>query len=262
MRPFLMRHLPLRLRVPVFYRLHASSAASRPDLFERAPLALEPGVCLDLVPTDVAHGPIAWTGVYELVLSRRLHALARSGGLLVDVGANYGYFTCLWASASPRNRVVAFEASPRNTDGLRRNVEANGFGEQVEVESRAVGSETGQMTFRLGPPGQTGWGHLRRDAQDPGDAVVEVVRLDDVCRERGIGHVDVLKIDVEGADALVLEGAERLLAERRVGAVFFEEVPGHVARLGLAPGTAAGHLRRAGYSVAPLAPGEFVATPS
>ena len=257
MRPLLMRLAPLRLRVPLFYRLYSRRAASRPDLYREAPLALAPGVRLDLVPTDVAHGPMAWAGVYELALSRRMRALAERGGLLVDVGANYGYFSCLWASLRDGNRVVAFEASPRNLEGLRRNVERNGLGARVRLEAHAAGREAGEMRFETGPDDQTGWGHLTQG----GDGVaVQVVRLDDYCAAEGIDRIDVLKVDVEGADAWVIEGAERLLRERRIGTVFFEEDAGHAERLGVAPGTCARRLRAAGYRVAQVsAAGEFVA---
>ncbi|HET7321458.1 MAG TPA: FkbM family methyltransferase, partial [Longimicrobiaceae bacterium] len=245
------------LRHWLFYRLCSRRAENRPDLFEAAPLALAPRVRLSLVPTDVAHQPIAWAGIYEPQLSRRLARLALNGGLLIDVGANYGYFTCLWADASATSRVIAFEASPRNEAGLRRNVESNGLDDRVSIDPRAVGRERSTMSFRMGPDGQTGWGHL---SHGPSDVAVEVVTLDEFCSERGVEWVDVLKVDVEGADAWVLEGARRLLREHRVGVVFFEEEPGHMQRLGIAPGASARQLVEAGYRVQNIAPGERMAT--
>ena len=71
--------------------------------------------------------------MYELELTRRLCDLARRGGTFVDVGANLGYFSLLWAAQNPGNRCVAFEASPRNLDLLRRNVARNSLGGRVEV---------------------------------------------------------------------------------------------------------------------------------
>lgn len=252
-----MRWAPLRLRSPLYYRLYHRRASTRPDLFESAQLALAPAVRLGLVPTDVAHGPMAWAGVYELDLSQRMAALACTGGHLVDVGANYGYFSCVWAALDPENRVEAFEASPRNVEGLRNNVERNGLDRQIHIVPCAAGRERGTLNFEVGPIEQTGWGHLRREG---GGEAVEVVRLDDHCADRGIEHIDVLKVDTEGADGWVLEGAGRLLAEHRITTVFFEEVPSHARRLGVPLGQGRGILERAGYRVEAFAPNEYVAT--
>ena len=75
-----------------------------------------------LRPGDVAHGEIAFLGFTELGLTRVVAERARQGGLLVDVGANWGYFTLLWLAARADNRVVAVEASPRNLEALRENL--------------------------------------------------------------------------------------------------------------------------------------------
>ena len=77
-RPFLMWHMPLWLRHWIFYRVYRRHATTRLGLFEDAPLALAPAVRLSLLPTDVAHQPMAWDGVYELQLSRRMANLATS----------------------------------------------------------------------------------------------------------------------------------------------------------------------------------------
>ena len=69
---------------------------------------------MDLVPTDVHHAAVAYTGEYEPGLSRRVAELGRAGGLFLDVGANAGYFTLIWLAANPDNRAICWEASPRN----------------------------------------------------------------------------------------------------------------------------------------------------
>ena len=256
-RPFLMRYTPIRLRHTLFYRLYARRATSRPELFADAQLAYEARVRLRLVPSDVAHQPMAWAGFYEPQVTRRLVAAARQGGLLIDVGANYGYYTCLWAAARADNRVMAFEASPRNWDGLHHNVTKNDLGLQVCEERVAVGRQRGSTPFIAGPEDQTGWGRMTTGVAD---VMVDVVDLDSYCIEHGIVEIAVLKIDVEGADAWVVEGSARLLQQHKIGIVFFEEEPARMEELRIAPGTTAMHLRRAGYRVRRIAPGEFMAT--
>jgi hypothetical protein len=76
---------------------------------------------------------------------------------------------------------------------------------------------------------------------------VDVVRLDeDLAGEQSI---EVLKIDTEGADTWVLEGAEGLLREKKIRHIFFEEHKGRMAKLGIAPGAAASFLTGCGYTV-------------
>jgi FkbM family methyltransferase len=257
MRPLLMRYGPMRLREWLFYRFYSRRAHMQAELFKAAPLALVPGVTLDLVPTDVAHQAMAWMGFYERASSLQMLELARKGGLLVDVGANYGYYTCLWAATSAANRVVAFEASPRNIVGLTHNVAQNRLTERVTIEGCAVGREEGIMNFEVGPEGQTGWGGLTASATG---VSVPVVSLDAYCREKRISLINVLKVDVEGADTWVLEGASELLREHRILNVFFEENPGRMEQLGISPDRPAALLRDLGYRVQQVARGEFMAS--
>jgi len=242
----------------VAHRWFLRDAARRPELFRDVPLYFAPDVRLDLEPTDVGHGLIALTGFYELALTRRLTALARAGGLLVDVGANYGYFSCLWAATRSDNRVLALEASPRNVAPLRGNLARNGFAARVEVLELAAGHIDGPVTLAPGPDDQTGWGGI---VTQPSESTVTVpgVRLDTLLGPERI--VDFLKIDVEGADTWVLHGADRLLSEHRVRHLCFEHNRTRMAQLGIGERDAAEWLRDRGYRVEQMARDEWYATP-
>jgi FkbM family methyltransferase len=202
-----------------------------------------------LEPGDEIHDSIAYTGLYEMKLTRRFLRHARTSGLLVDVGANYGYFALLWAAANSSNRVIAFEASPRNVPGLRRNVEENRFADRIRVEACAASQHAGEIAFDLGPAQQTGWGGA---AASHGVNTVRVpaVRLDDVLADEA--RIDVLKIDVEGAEAWVLAGADRLLREQRVRQIYFETNKPRLSALGLEIDASEKILRAAGYEITPL----------
>jgi hypothetical protein len=74
----------------------------------REPLSsssLRPGVSLGLTASDAGHLAIRYCGYAEFSLTRQIVDLAREGGTLVDVGANHGYFTCLWAARASVNGV-------------------------------------------------------------------------------------------------------------------------------------------------------------
>jgi FkbM family methyltransferase len=201
---------------------------------------------MDLSPEDEGHSAIAFTGEYEHDLTLDLLKFAALGGLLVDVGANYGYFSLLWAARRQENRVIAFEASPRNHAALERNVRTNGFEPRISVRKEAVGKETGKMLFDLGPPDQTGWGGLSLAPTTAVEQVcVRVVKLDDQLAD--VSRIDVMKIDIEGADTWAIAGAENLLREKRIKHLFFEQNRFRLQQLGIDEQEAPALLRRHGY---------------
>lgn len=246
-RPFFMRIAPVGCRNWLYYRFYRSRRPQLRSLFDDAELAFAPGIRMKLLSTDEGHGCIATAGFYQLPLARTIARLGKHGGLMVDVGANYGYFSLLWAAQKPGNRVIAFEASPRNQQALRHNVEKNAFAEVVTLRSEAVGKEKDRLSFHLGPEEQTGWGGLVQGDGEGNKVTVSVVTLDEEFKE--VPFIDVLKIDTEGADTWVLEGAGDLLVQKRIGHVFLEENLSRMAQLNIESGRATDLLRECGYLV-------------
>ncbi|NEO43483.1 MAG: FkbM family methyltransferase [Moorea sp. SIO4A3] len=227
-------------------------------LFENANLEFAPQIKLKLMPTDASHKMIAFCGFYELPVSRRIAKLSRSGGLMVDVGANYGYYSCLWAAASSQNKVIAFEASPKNSSALKHNIINNRLETQIDIREIALGKESGNLRFDLGPDEQSGWGGLVVE-NSPNTIEVPVVSLDEVFVNNN-DHIDVLKIDTEGADTWVLQGAEQLLRSHRIKHIFFEENKVRMSKLDIKPGEAQKFLQNCGYRLESLGPGEWYAS--
>ncbi|MFZ4767122.1 MAG: FkbM family methyltransferase, partial [Roseimicrobium sp.] len=229
-------------RMPAIHR--------HPDLFTNAALKFAPGAQMRLNPTDVAHSRLAWLGVYEDALSDAIVSLARQvGGKLLDVGANYGYFSLLWCSARPENSAIAIEASPRNLAALRDNVNRNGLSDRITVCDWAASNITGSVSFELGPLEQTGWGGIAATSESSTSVTVPCFRLDE---RFSADDFTVVKIDCEGADPLVIEGASGLWQGTEVQHVFYEENTYRMAQLGLTPGSAKLQLERFGFRVSPL----------
>jgi FkbM family methyltransferase len=197
----------------------------------------------DLVPGDVISGSIAFTGFFEWELTKRIAQHATAGGLFVDVGANMGYFTLLWAGLAPDGKAVAFEASPRNVALLTNNIRRNQCDDRATVVGKAAGDRAGEVSFDTGPADQTGWGGIAPGALE-NTIRVPMVRLDD---ELGEQRIAVLKIDTEGADPLVLFGCQRLLEGGRIGVIYFEQNADKLDRIGLDARETQQFLRRSGY---------------
>jgi FkbM family methyltransferase len=258
----LMKIKPLWLRQKIYYRLFSRSASKSINLFDSAPLELNSKLKLKLEPKDVGHQAIAFCGFYELEVSRKILDLAKLGGLFVDVGANYAYYSCLWAGANSQNKVIAFEASPRNSTPLRENVFNNQLQSQVEIHDVAIGKEPGNLPFSFMSDEQTGWGGLSPFQENNINTVqVPVITLDEFY-EQNLDEViiDVLKIDTEGADTWVLQGASRLLQAKKIKHIFFEENLVRMSELGILNTVAIDLLVTSGYQITRIGQGEWYAT--
>jgi FkbM family methyltransferase len=146
-----------------------------------------------------------WLGTYERQKVVRFAAALRPRMVIYDIGANVGYFTLLAASRVGTNgRVAAFEPLPRNIAFLERHLALNRC-ENVTLLRAAAADHTGPMRFDLGAgPFQ---GHLAPS----GELAVDAFALDDLVRANRIPPPDLMKLDVEGAEADVLGGARWLL---------------------------------------------------
>jgi FkbM family methyltransferase len=160
-----------------------------------------------------------------------LQAVLQPGGFAVDVGASVGLHTIALARAvGPSGRVEAFEAEPRLAPFLERTLQVNGMS-QVNLHELALGARNGTVSFNVART----IGHSSLYALDEPGSVREQVRvrmkrLDSVIPAKS--RVDVMKIDVEGAELDVLHGARRVLADSPECAIVAECGPSHLQRTG------------------------------
>ena len=237
---------PRCLRDAIFYRYYSNKTLP-PALFENVALDFARGFSVDLFPTDVSHKCMAMCGYYGLPLSREIARMASGGGLLVDVGANIGYYSILWTAARRENLAIAFEANPRTLSFLGHNVNKNLLSPRIDIQKIAVGVKSGKSPFYLGPGDQTGWGGFSLVAEE--DCIeVPTTSLDDFFRDNPC-YIDVLKVDVEGADFWVLKGAAHLLRDRRIRHIFFEDNRIRAEKLGIKPNEAHAFLNSLGYRI-------------
>lgn len=138
----------------------------------------------------------------------------KPGMTVLDVGANQGLYTLLASSCvGPKGLVISFEPSPRDRRRLYLDVWMN-FCTNVRVQPVALGAEEGEMDLFVVHGGETGCNSLRPPAvKGPTSRVsVKVDTLDRFLFRHKLHRVDFIKLDVEGAEWSVLQGASRLLA--------------------------------------------------
>jgi FkbM family methyltransferase len=178
-------------------------------------------------------------------------AAVRPGATVLDVGANVGAYTVLFARwVGDSGRVVAFEPAPGSIAGLREHVRLNGLSNRVEIVDAAVSDGVGSAIFDC--EGVSGANALVPGAAGPGAITVATTTLDAFCADRGL-QPTVVKIDVEGAELDVLRGGRRVLAAPGLQA-FVEFHPAIWARRGIAREAIATELADQGFEPEPLHP--------
>lgn len=142
-----------------------------------------------------------------------LEKLLDVNGVFVDAGANQGEFSIAAAKVAQQGKIIAFEPVSEYRARLIENVRLNNFG-NVEVIPAALGEQEGVLPIYDQPTNYTdGTRHeglptlFASESRHHACEVVPVKRLDDVLRELGVSRVDVIKLDIEGAEWIALRGA-------------------------------------------------------
>lgn len=188
-------------------------------------------------------------GGYEPMTKSLFQRLLPPGAMLVDVGANVGYFTVLGALlVGPRGKVLAFEPEPRNHDVLAANVAANAL-TQVSLRREACSDRPGRHFLAVNRV-ESGWHRLARadgatgpHRKVPVDLTTVDLALADVDRP-----VDVVKIDVEGHESSVIAGMTATLEANPDVTVILEHSPAQARLCGLDPDASVTRLWDAGLS--------------
>lgn len=183
-------------------------------------------MAVDLLDFEVAH--------HTLLLAdgngdeaRLLQILLPPGGTFFDVGANYGFYALMASHiGGPESTVCAFEPQPRLAQAIRISKRANEF-DQLRLFETALGDRDGTIEFFV-PETGSGVGSVLRghasQTQPVRQTTVSIATLDSVFREKGFERLDVMKIDVEGAELEVLKGGRQTL-ERLHPFIWFEMNP-------------------------------------
>lgn len=150
---------------------------------------------------------------------------ARSAKVVFDVGANAGIYSLAAAAASPESEVYAFEPTPEIAAHLRGTVGMNGIEGHLHVQEVAVGDRPGSIflnRFSGKNEDNEGMNFVSSECRAPSSVEVPMVSLDAFCSERGLQKIDLLKVDVQGNEPAVFEGARRLIERGAIQSIFFE----------------------------------------
>jgi FkbM family methyltransferase len=210
-------------------------------------------ICLDRA--SYLSSVIYWRGYNSTNIASFLKDYLRPDMTFVDVGANLGEVTLLAAKRLKKGRVLAFEPVPLIFSQLSRNIALNNW-LHIALFNIGLFDQTGSLPMyrtkdtHFGTINE-GQSSLFSTGNDREEVTIPLRRFDEVACEYGLEHLDVIKIDVEGAEIMVLRGAEASI--KKFGPVIIIEMSeANIRRAGYALSDLIGYLKYLDYDIQPL----------
>ena len=173
---------------------------------------------LDIRSRDESY--IYTKGYWEKDITTLIQQICKRGNIIFDVGANIGYYTLITAKlVGEEGMVYAFEPCPRNIRLLEDNVQRNHL-KNISIERTALGEKSGTMYMYLPSYVHFGVGSFFKSRHYLIQKAVQVITLDDFIKERGITHIDFLKMDIEGGEIFALRGMKETLKQKIIRNIF------------------------------------------
>jgi len=174
---------------------------------------------------DGMYNDLYFTGNYEKGETLYFKNELNNGDTLIDIGANFGWYTTLFSTlAGDSGEVHAFEPVPWIYDELNANIALNHLPKNIKTNQIALGDKIDNVvinTFSGLSHGHSSISNLGRSDYKTSSAAM--VKLDDYIKEHMAGrHIAFIKMDVEGAELMVLDGAIEFLTKARKIKILFE----------------------------------------
>ncbi len=171
----------------------------------------------------------------------------KEGMIVIDIGANLGYFTVIAASrVGPSGKVFSYEPDPHNFELLKKNISVNEF-KNVNAFPVALSDCTGTRELFFGD-NQTTPSFSDKKGTGRSQSVVTDT-LDNSLKALGYSKVDIIKMDIEGAEPLALEGMGKTIARNPALIIIFEFHPNAIKRLGYSPLKFLERFKELGFSM-------------
>ena len=191
-------------------------------------------------------------GMYEPSMIEIIQSYLYPGSVIVDLGANEGYFSVIAAKlVGDSGRVVAVEPQSRLQSVINKNLDLNHCS-NTEVLQTVVSDKREKMMLHLSPDMNSGSTSLMQTTRYPlQKQEIAGLTLAEIFQEQGVTECDLLKVDIEGWEYEAIMGSRELFSNRRVKAIALEFHPHLLAQRGLSETTIVDFLVSCGYSLNP-----------
>ena len=173
---------------------------------------LDPGDSLDL----------SINGVYGELDTKIIREEIHEGDIVIDVGANIGYYTLIFAQlVGSSGKVFAFEPEPKNFEILKKNIEINNY-QNIVAEQKIVSDKSGIVKLFIAEHGIVGH-RINQQKSSQKFIEIESIILDNYIKKLNLDNkINFIKIDVEGSEPKVLEGTKEIIQKSNQLKIFTE----------------------------------------
>lgn len=186
---------------------------------------------------------------YEPVITRLFERLIKPGMVVVDIGAHIGYFTLMAArKVGPTGRVYAFEPGPENYEILVKNIALNEC-HNVTAVPKAVCDTEGTTSFYIHMDTVAHSLYPTTLGRGKSTIYVETTSLDRFFEREGWPLVNLIKMDIEGAEAAALAGMKKIIERNETVYLFLEFVPQIQRNVGTDPRELLERLREMDFKI-------------
>lgn len=166
-------------------------------------------------------------GIENTILNNSIVLFRKFGNnkkdaVVLDVGANFGYLSLVWANSISKNgKVISFEPNPNVFKSLNKSIATNKLDSIIQSENKAVGKNNGQIDLYL----NSTTSNTKEDHSNHQNKIsIEMISLDTFMENLEISNIDLVKIDVDGIELDILKGSEDLIEKYRP--IFIVEING------------------------------------
>lgn len=171
----------------------------------------------------------------------------KEGNVVLDIGANIGYYTVLFAKlVGEAGKVYAFEAEASNFKILKKNVYENNYN-NVMLEQKAVSNKSGTVKFYIGKDSNTE-NQLFKPNVKHEEIEVESVSIDEYFKQLN-QKIDFVKMDIQGAEPLVIEGMTEIIKTNKNLKIMLEWWPDAIRKYGIDPSKHLTQLVNLGFKI-------------
>ena len=228
-------------------RSEVNSDPPNPSASQLRPVKTLLGFDLLLNPSDYFGYLLIRDGIFEAPESDLVTRLVRQGDTCIDAGCHVGYYTCLLAHLVGKSGpVYAFDANPEACEAAKRNLSLNGM-TWAEVINSALSDHEGSLPFHVSSDDQTGLSSVGLIPNSKKTIHVPCGRLETLLDNRGINHIRLLKIDVEGSEEVALSGLGRFLTDHLTDFILVELYDERLQLMNTCTDKVREILQRAGY---------------
>ncbi|MEJ8819336.1 FkbM family methyltransferase [Lacibacter sp. H407] len=206
------RHLPFPHKGLKYFEWLLGKLSLEKELFVKK---LPNGMLIEVSANDHIEKYLFWYGSYEKKEVATMQTLLGVDSVVVDIGANIGYFSLMAAKKATAGHIYSFEPATKNLEKLKRNISLNRITNIYPIQA-AINNVSGKTTFYISTDENSGMSGLRITENFSGQSeTVKCITLDEAVLEYNLPKIDLIKIDVEGSEINVLQGMTKTRTDQK-----------------------------------------------